>query len=625
MDERAFFLADDYFKSLRLHPGTVHHHMINLFPVERTVRETPEVLPVLADGSRFVPQPKRRDAAGGRKAYQAWHPCYSHPKTLETAIERGKAEFRSGQLFYSLGINDGQRVQCQCDACRRTGWPETYYQFVTKVADALRQHYPPQMVGVLAYGDVGIPPTDLQLPENVLVHVAGNRKMLWESLAPALGTYEYPYGCGYVIPNLPLDVIRENMRYYHARNLQMYYGEMYPVWAFDAPKAYIISRLLWDWQQDEYDLLRRYCDRTFGAGGEPMHAYYATLAGIRRDDARPGQFTQVWNREWPFREPLQFLYCPNDLHTQLLACLERAGDCELTPRERNRLEMVEAFTEFSAVYYEMYRLKESVFFGAFDPAETLCRARALQKRKLDVFRRFEQHAEWFLGTACGADDFDDRVWPLRGLEQQLETAMATAMAAQDNPELEIDNTSDRKRTSAYRLLPLRRREHPWYKPTQHQAMVVTSADRASSFTFQGATNQVIKDAEDPRHAGKPKAQWLHALVRDLPASAGRRFVFQVELEGQAGLLRIECQGVSRTRVHPDRIEFVRSERVMAAGQAKQVLTAVVEPSRCLDRDEARAEGVEVDASMNLQLHFLWRPDTLSSSLSGTVNFYEIGK
>ena len=243
-DQRAFFLADDYFKSLRLYPGSVTHNMIRIFPVEECKGNYPELFPIGDDGIRFVPGIKGQSQRGGGNSYQAWHPCYTNPKTVQIAIAKGKQAFEEGKLFYSLGISDGRRVQCQCAECGKVGWPHSYYRFVKQVAAALKGYSPQQMVGVLAYGDVGIPPADLELPNNVLVNVAGLRKSVWELVAPSLGTYEYIYGAGYVIPNLPLDVIRENMRYYQAHDLKMYRAEFYPVWAFDAPKAYIISRLL---------------------------------------------------------------------------------------------------------------------------------------------------------------------------------------------------------------------------------------------------------------------------------------------------------------------------------------------------------------------------------------------
>jgi len=83
------------------------------------------------------------------------------------------AAFDAGQLFFSLGINDGKRVQCQCERCVEVGWPHAYYDFVKAVADAVKDRYPPQMVGVLAYGDVGLPPRDL--PPEELVPLRSTR------------------------------------------------------------------------------------------------------------------------------------------------------------------------------------------------------------------------------------------------------------------------------------------------------------------------------------------------------------------------------------------------------------------------------------------------------------------
>ncbi|MBM3892389.1 MAG: DUF4838 domain-containing protein, partial [Verrucomicrobia bacterium] len=317
-EERAFFSAEDFFKSMRMHHESVTHNMIHIFPIEESLAKHPEIFPMQEDGKRFVPATRAKgEGTGGKNSFQAWHPCYTQPKTLEVAIAEGREAFAAGRLFYSLGINDGQRVQCQCAECRRVGWPQSYYQFVARVADALRGQYPPRMVGVLAYGDVGRPPRGLKLPDNVLVNVAGDRHSLWRGLAPRLGTYEYIYGAGYVVPNVPLEIIQENFRYYRANRLLMYRAEAYPVWAFDAPKLYIIRRLLWNPNDDPHRLLREFCDRTFGAAGGAMYRYYVAAASWRRDDVRRGDFTPMWGKEWPFSDTLQFYRCPPDYHARL--------------------------------------------------------------------------------------------------------------------------------------------------------------------------------------------------------------------------------------------------------------------------------------------------------------------
>jgi hypothetical protein len=623
-DARGFFASYDYVKSLKLHLGGVHHHMAAIFPVDQLATRHPEVFPVLPDGSRFIPQPKGRSSKGGKNAFQAWHPCYTNPKSLEIAVTRGHQEFDAGQVFFSLGINDGRRVQCQCDECQQVGWPQSYYEFVKGVAEAVKDRYPPQMVGVLAYGDVGIPPTDLQLPENVIVNVAGNRKIVWESLAPSLGTYEYVYGARYVIPNLPLDVIQENMRYYHKQNLRIYYAEMYPVWAFDAPKAYIISRLLWDHEQDVYDLLREFCNHAFGDAGEPMFRFYEHLAAIRRKDARPGEFTQVWNREWPFREALQFFRCPPNLHQNLSACLKDAKHCTLTEPEQKRLAMIEAFAEFSATYYEMHRLKEDVLDGCNDPDSAIAVATDLQQRRDHILAELDQHPEWFLGSSVKAGSFFSRGWPVHRLDQELATARTAAESLRGDPPLEADIRNRASSKSPCRVLPLRKQEHAWYKPTQHLPMKLTTADR-HSFSFQTSPNVVIRDDEDPRHVGRPKAQWLHALVRDVAVAQDHRYVLQCRLRGTAGLVRVRVSGAART-ASPERLELLQTLRAFPADEAEVTLRLVVDPSRYVAQKGGPTDTTaDTVGTISLQLYFLWRPDNPYSELVGEVSLQQLAR
>ncbi|MHC4404136.1 MAG: DUF4838 domain-containing protein [Planctomycetota bacterium] len=622
-EHRSFFLADDYFKSLRLHQGAVTHNMIHVFPVEECRATCPGIFPRNDDGTPFIPEerPRKKDRTG-QKAYQAWHPCYTHPKTLEVAAAKGKEVFADGRLFYSLGINDGRRVQCQCATCREVGWPESYYRFVNHVADGLRDYYPPQMVGVLAYGDVGIPPRGLRLRENVLVNVAGMRKGVWEGLAPALGTYEYIYGAGYVIPNLPLDVIRENFRYYQKHNLRMYRAELYPVWAFDAPKAYVVSRLLWDPNQDVYALLRTFCDRTFGEAAAPMQRYYAQLASIRRDDARPGRFTPVWNRQWPFREPLQLFGCPEDLHEGLFECLDEAKRAKLTDRQRRRLAMIEAFTRFSAVYTQMYRLKEEVFSGAADAKTAVVRAKKLEAQRKQVLAELGEHPEWFVGSALKAERLHERPWPTLRIEQQMEAAVSTAA-------LELAASGDRAAgraaryagthdRSPFRLLPLRREEHPRFKPEQHVPVDTIALPGGRGFTFQTRPNVRIREGEDPRRPGEPKAQWFLATGRDLPVQEGVLYELTVDLHGRGGTLQLRGQGTEQSL---DRRQYVFVHGTLAFGEDEEnaLRRVVMDPTAYLDRPDEPQPAT----TTNVQLQLLWRPDDVASELHGQVKLEQI--
>jgi len=620
-EQRSFFLADDFFKSLRLHQEAVTHNMIKIFPVEECRAKYPDLFPMKADGTRFVPQLKESGRLGGKNAYQSWHPCYTNPKAVEVAIEKGRTAFREGRLFYSLGINDGRRVQCECDQCRRVGWPHSYYRFVNHVADALTDHHPPHTVGVLAYGDVGIPSAGLKLRDNVLVNVAGARKSVWESLAPSLGTYEYIYGAGYVIPNLPLDVITENMRYYQAHDLKMYRAEFYPVWAFDAPKAFIISRLLWNPKQDVRQLLRTFCDRAFGDAGEPMYRFYERIASIRQNDAQSGKFTPMWDRVWPFREPLQFERCPEDLHERLYVCLNDAKRKELTDRERKRLDMVEAFTEFSAVYYEMYRLKEDVFRGVGNPEEAISLAAQLNARKEAVFAEFCKHPEWFNGSSVDVEGLHDRFWPTRRIEQELEAAIVTAAVQLDNPPAELARYAGPHTSVPSPLMPLRKEEHPWYKPAQHVRMDITSSQRGE-FSIENAPVKLINDDLDLRRNGRPQAQWLHGLARDLPIGPGLLYAMDLEFEGRQGTFHVRVQGAMRSTAR-DRVFFANTTHTFAEEGGIETMRIVFDPLCYREQSSASHAGAGSSQALNLQLHLLWRPDDLSSLLGGNVRLDQV--
>lgn len=615
-EQRSFFLADDFFKSLRLHQEAVTHNMIKIFPVEECRAKYPDLFPMKDDGTRFVPQLKESGRSGGKNAYQSWHPCYTNLKAVEVAIEKGNAAFREGRLFYSLGINDGRRVQCRCDQCRQAGWPHSYYRFVNQVAESLADQHPPHTVGVLAYGDVGIPPADLKLRDNVLVNVAGVRKSVWESLAPSLGTYEYIYGAGYVIPNLPLDVITENMRYYQAHDLKMYRAEFYPVWAFDAPKAFVISRLLWNPKLDVHQLLRTFCHRTFGEAGEPMCRFYEHIASIRRNDAQPGKFTPMWDRVWPFREPLQFARCPEDLHDRLFACLNDAKRRDITDRERNRLAMVEAFTEFSAVYHEMYRLKEDVFRGSGNAGEAISLAAKLKDRKEAVFADFREHPVWFKGSSVDMEGLHDRFWPTRRVEQELEAAIVTAAVQLDEPSAELARYAGPHTSVPSSLIPLRKEEHPWYKPAQHIRMKITSSQRGE-FSIENAPVRPINDGLDPRRNGWPQAQWLHGLARDLHINPGVLYATDLEFEGRQGVLQVRLQGTMRS-ADRERIVFAHTTTMLDDGGKKVAKRIVFDPLRYYAQLAEDILGTATPRTLNLQVHLLWRPDRPSAELAGTV-------
>jgi hypothetical protein len=610
---RNFFLLEPYFKSLRFHAGAVHHAMARLFPLEECARDCPEVLPILEDGSRMTTatgsaktdrrnrrtRDEREDGKTERKkkkdGFSAWHPCYSNPVTRKRAVAEGRRQFTEGRIFFSLGVNDGRKIQCHCETCTEQGWPNSYYNFVNAVADDLREEFPHGFVGVLAYGDVGIPPADLTLRENVIVNVAGERKKIWEGIAPALGAYEYLYGQGFIIPNSPLALMQNNAKYFRKNHLIMHYAELYPVWAFDALKVYVHTRLLWDADADLGQLVDTWCSATFGKGGEAMSRYYMLLSDLRNEFV-PGEHSTVWNKVWPFKDPLQFHRCPTDLHPKLRECLADAGRAELTDPQRRRLEMIEAFTEFSAVYYEMVALSQAVFAGEQIEKKTLTTIQQLTERKEAVFALFEKHPEWFAGSACDYAKFEDRGWRLNQVEDGLATARATVGT----------RLAGKSGTgSSVSLSPFRKSNENRFKPAHFQLMDTTGG-RGGALGFSTVSNVSITEDEDPRHAGRPKAQWMIAKGPELTTEDRQQMT--LSLEGASGTVLVLVEGKMRS---DDRTKLVLARMVIAFEEKASEKRTIV-----LEVPEALRENAD---SVKLEFTAIWKPEEADSELSGSLS------
>ena len=218
----------------------------------------------------------------------------------------------------------------------------------------------------------------------------------------------------------------------------------------------------------------------------------------------------MWGKIWPFREPLQFSRTPRGLSPRPVRVSGPSpGNAISQPLQRQRIEMVEAFTKFSATYFEMWKLKERVLGG-----RSWRRTHSVQWNfkvpERPSLRDLKDHPEWFLGSSVKADGFYSREWPISELEQQMSTVASTAVCSA------AERVTPRvpSRHSRVQFTPLRRDEHSWYKTWQSQPMVLNQRI-VGGFTFHSKRNERIHNEEDDRYDGEMKFQWLHADARHL--------------------------------------------------------------------------------------------------------------
>lgn len=588
-----FFGSYDYFKGLQLHSlSYASHALVHVFDVKEFSATQPDIYPI-KDGKRYIP-PVPGDPNDTVGLWSAWHPCYSNPKTTEIAIRKAKEWFEQGSHTFSLGINDGYRVQCGCADCKKAGWPNAYFNFVAKVADAMKSYYPPHMVGVLAYGDVKIPPADLKLPDNVVVLVTGAETRLetWAPHASHVGIYEYFYGDGWWIPNFPLDGLRQNESLYRNLNARFYYAEAYPTWAFDAPKIAIRNRLMWDSTLNVNDALDRWCRAAFGDGGPSMARYYRRWAALQTDEVKPGRFTPT-NRFEMWRNPAaQFASVSRADFDTADACLARAKRVARTGPEQARVEMVEAFHESSKNLFQIYSATRRAFdtSAKTDWTRLATELPELNAKRLAHYENLKRHPEWFAGTANTLE----AAWA----EKNLGTLPFELEAALDG--CRFHNGGQRQAPTKEVLHP--RSPHPWYPPERYDALAVTT----------NATGIVFRSVAD-----RSKPQVTAHYVNDMTAHGGKLYKCDLSLTGQDGEATIQFHMGSNNSACP----VIQLNERFGRKREERKREVIVRP-RFFDSKTRRPDPdypAGKTYQMVMEVVVTWRPGASRSALEGTLS------
>lgn len=558
-EERGFFRADDCVRALRVRILTVaNHNMIQIFPVKECKEKYPEVFPI-KDGKPYVP-PEPEECAAGNWSFQTWHPCYTNPKTIEVATQKAEAEFKSGAFCFSLGVNDGYKVQCQCPQCKALGFPNAYYHFVAAVANNLKSYYPPHMIGVLAYGDVAAPPTDIVLPDNVVVSVTGSDSakgggddlLRWKQRARHTNAYEYLPGNGYWFPNFPFRIMQQNVKFFRDANAMGYWAMTYPMWPFDGPKMYINSHLLWNPDLDIDAALQRYCVAAFGPAGDPMARFYKRWAAIRDRDLIPGNVSTTWSYAESRHPYLQFARCTADDYQYTAACLEEAKKAADDPKARQRLEMVEAFFQYGKTLFDSLQARKEIFEFAEDKdwPKLASRALGLWTRRQELIPLFKAHPEWFLGTYCTLDWIMSKEWEEDerwAINYEAPNAIRTALfqAARHAPPEHVD-TAGLAPEYAEVLKPCRTEPVSFTTITDkygyfHRDLYhfMTSVPEGRGMRIKTASGISWKPAADAEY----KDYWGNGMKRAafsgyLPLKPGRQYLFQFDFAGRDGAVTL---------------------------------------------------------------------------------------
>ncbi len=269
------------------------HNLGNIISRPVYGEEHPEYF-AFRDGAR---QPQ---GEGGGSTTQ---PCFTNPDVIRITIEAARRFFdeHPERDTFSLCVNDNARY-CECEKCAALDKPyrnlpvgrqysESYYSYVSKVAEAVARSHPGRFLGVYAYWNVEQPPRNRKrLPENVIVALTldilqhydpayrdKDRALTraWAGYVKRLHTYVY-YGLGWFTPRTSPRLVADDLRFAAQSRVRAIYCESYPFWAWCGPMHYVAARLQWDVNDDVGRILEEFHRDCFGEAAVEMRAFHDT-------------------------------------------------------------------------------------------------------------------------------------------------------------------------------------------------------------------------------------------------------------------------------------------------------------------------------------------------------------
>jgi hypothetical protein len=616
---RDFFFAYDYFKALKMHAlASPSHNMIRIVAPPLADVE-PEVFPWV-EGKRWVPPRKGTQRRGGANAWQSFHPCYSAPRLLELTLARAEEAYAAGKCCFSLGINDGKCVRCECEACTQAGFPDSYYRYVEATAKNVAERWPGRIIGLIAYGDVKTPPSDLHLPANVLVMVVGGGPQAidrWSQHAELVGTYEHFFGMGWWYPNLPLASMEANAGYYAQRNVRCYRGEWHPLWAWDGPRVWIGAKLLWDPHADVDALLSEYCRAAFGAAAVEMEAFYREFARLREGWVVGEGVSPLLGpssaEKWCL-DPLRQFAHPPEVFSAAAHHMEQAvrkAEKDADAKVAQRVRMVNAFFE----YGETTRHLAETADRAFDPtaeAPQVEDLRVLLRQRTQWLDEMQQHPQWFAGTAAGVDETGQPLWFDRPVVDIVRMAENAILAA------EVRHGARSGRAAPARLLV--KRSHAWYE--DQRKYLPLSADASRDVVHFASSDRGPELSNHPTWTAARKQHWMAALVRDVPSADGNALAIDVKATGKAGRLTCRATVKSPGGTQPTAMALLDFGNASSSGQRRLLVESRVTGQRRVSmtaRDQTSSnERRGRDRGNTVDIHLIWHPSSDAGLVSGSL-------
>ncbi|MGN0834815.1 MAG: DUF4838 domain-containing protein [Candidatus Spyradosoma sp.] len=287
---------------------------------------TPEIY---AERPHLAPFCNGRVEAERRGGY-APQPNLANADAPRVALDAAKKYFAENPdaPMFSVGINDCFAWDESDESARVCGdapmrWfrnlpnrSDYFWGFADATARALAATdggaFAGKKISAIAYLDCQDAPT-FRLAENVFPVLCADRS-LWifpefETEDKALmrrwaasgvggwGVYDYYYGEPFLFPRLFFRAEADSVAFAHAAGARLFYAEIFPQAPFDAPKVWLLAKLLENPRADADALLEEFCALAYGNAAATMREFFALCEEIWREQGGQCRWIKGWRVE----------------------------------------------------------------------------------------------------------------------------------------------------------------------------------------------------------------------------------------------------------------------------------------------------------------------------------------
>jgi hypothetical protein len=349
----------------------------------------------------FKDHPEWYSEINGKRKWEQAQLCMTNKAMLaeltRNVLDRIRKNPEAGMI--SVAQNDWGG-NCQCASCKALddaeGSPSGSLLYgINQVAEGVEKEFPEFYIETLAYLYTRKPPKTIRPRKNVIVRLSViersgvqtiengvNLSLLadleaWSKAAPNLYMWDYTANIwNPFTPEPRAFIYGPDMRLYKKRGVISVFCEHYhaqsPISDFDQLHTWLLSKYMWNPDQDDRTLIREFLNGYYGAAGDAIGRYLSLLTkkvGNRYISINSGAGEPLSDAEWMELETINQATKLFDLATKAVA-----NDAVLTARmQRARLSLDHQWLRGYAGYKFISKQKRTLFNGPTDFDEALSR------------------------------------------------------------------------------------------------------------------------------------------------------------------------------------------------------------------------------------------------------------